>query len=886
MVSGSTVVYAGSRVRLTSAPSIFLFALCCVISGCSGCRSEESTADAGLAALADVLFSGCAAVVRGPSGPVCELGESRTLRVVMPDGVRSIEAPREADHVTVEGTASGKPARFTLAIASARKTAWLDEAKAARARGDLAHATEIARPHATAVDPVERALAEGMLARIALAGGRAEEAFPHFRRAIELHRAAGRVSDAADDSFALAFALHQRSRRYDEARAVLDAAKGELALYPEGRAREPYYRGILAAETGDHRGALAMLREATRLADELGMTKLARNARSSTALEMQELGRAKEALVLLRDLEKELADGAPCERAEAANNVGWGALLVEDDDARAPLERAIAIEGCADAYVRSFALANLARVALREGDLDAAERRLAEARAAVKEPRGVERIAHLEIEGRIDLARGRAARALARFDDALAFARAAVLPLPEWSALTARADALEALGKKSEAAATLLEAERVLDDAALLVPLGEGRAAFVADRSRSARAAVDLLVRLGRAGDAARVARRSRARVLAGVERALRIASLSPPERARWDDAVRAFRAARAELDAAAANDWKLAADDLKNTVDQRRGRERDLRTALEAAMAVLSKSAPVDGDDATLAEGDVELVVHPTAKGWIAIARGDRGATAWPVPEPSRPAGELARALLDPLATTLDRARRLRVRAYGGWRTVDVHALPFRDRPLVATLAVDYPVGLAARRRRDASDGVVVVGDPTGDLPSAGDEARAVAKLLSPEARVTLLVRDDASSDRLGAALRGASTFHYAGHGVYAGREGWESALPLAHGSRLTVADVLAIAPAPSRVVLSGCDAAKSEGDAEGLGLAQAFVAAGADEVLAPVRPVSDALAAKLAARVHGGRTSLADALRAASLALHAEDAQADWAAFRVLAP
>ena len=90
---------------------------------------------------------------------------------------------------------------------------------------------------------------------------------------------------------------------------------------------------------------------------------------------------------------------------------------------------------------------------------------------------------------------------------------------------------------------------------------------------------------------------------------------------------------------------------------------------------------------------------------------------------------------------------------------------------------------------------------------------------------------------------------------------------------------------PAPARVVLSGCDAAKSEGDAEGLGLAQAFVVAGAEEVLAPVRPVSDTLAAELATRVHRDRAPLADALRAASLSLHAGDARADWAAFRVLA-
>lgn len=874
------MVYAGSPVHLTSAPKIFLAALFVVI---PGCRERTTPTDAGVGAAVALPFSGCAAVVRGLDGrPVCELGDARRIRIATPSGPKHVDVPRDADHVTVDG--------FTLSIARATKMAWLDEAKEARTRGDAARARELALAHVSDPDPVAGALAEGLVARIDLAAGRAEDAFPRFKKAIDAHRFARRVSDAADDSFALAFALHQRSRRYDEARAVLDATTSELPLYPEGRAREPYYRGILAGETGDHRGALTLLKEASTRATELGMTKLARNARSSTALEMQELGRTKDALALLRDLQKETTEGSDasaCERAELANNVGWVALLVEGEEPRPPLERALKIEGCSDAYVRSFALANLARLELREGHVDDAAQRLAEARAAVKEPRGVERIEHRVLDGRIELARGHAAKALAIFDEALAFARAAVLALPAWNVLTARAEAQTALGKNDDAARSLLDAERVLDEAALLVPLGEGRASFVADRSRSARAAVDLLMRIGRAADAARVARRSRARVLAGVERALRIASLPPAERARWEDAVRSFRTARAELDAAAADDWKLAADDLKKTVEARRGREGALRAALEAAMGVLSKNARDDATgDPPLAAGDLELVIHPGTKGWVAVARDADVAVAYPLPEPTGTSAELARALFDPITARIEHALRVRVRAYGAWRAVDVHALPWQGGPLVASVAVDYPVGLSTRGATSADDRALVVGDPTGDLPNAGDEARTVAATFPPD-RVLLLVRDAANAEKVSSALRSAATFHYAGHGVFAGVEGWESALPLAGGGRLGVADVLALAPAPSRVVLSGCDAAKSEGDAEGLGLAQAFVAAGSNEVLAPVRPVADVLAAKLASKIHRERTAapLAFVLRDAANAMRKEDPAADWAAFRVLA-
>ena len=205
----------------------------------------------------------------------------------------------------------------------------------------------------------------GSFARIALSRGRADDAFPLFREAIALHRGAERVSDAVDDSFALAFALHQRSRRYEEARAALDGIDADLAIYAEGRARAPYYRGTLAAETGDRRQAVALLREAERAARRLGMAKLERNARAALALELQELGRARASLPLLAALERELdaasSEGkgeAPsaCERVEVANNRGWGALLANEadiseggagtEDARGALERALAIEGC------------------------------------------------------------------------------------------------------------------------------------------------------------------------------------------------------------------------------------------------------------------------------------------------------------------------------------------------------------------------------------------------------------------------------------------------------------------------------------------------------------------------------------------------------------
>lgn len=943
MVGGSTLVYAGTIVRLTSARSILaLGALALSFQGVACKRETPAPSEAPREAALDVAFAGCAAVIVRGDRTVCELGEARALRLVPPEGAKDVsvevdgrrvdarpddagapgasaedggawrasarsrarlvvDVPASGRGLVVRGAVAGKPAAFALDLEAAPKTAWLDDAKAARQKGDLAAARALLAPHQA--DP----RAKGLLARITLAEGRAAEAFPLFRAAIAAGREGGRVSDVVDDSLALAFALHQRSHRYDEARAALDAIAPELPRYPEGRAREPYYRGILASETGDRRAASALLHEAGSRAEMLGMSRLERNARAAVALEMQAMGRFTESLEILRALAND-PEVKGCERAEIANDIGWGLLLAKEDGARAPLAAAASVEGCADAYLQSFALANLARLELDAGDAGAARRRLDEARARVKEPRGTERLAWLDLEAHITLREGGARAALATFDEERSLARAALLLEYEWAALVGRAEALGALGRDSDASAAFLEAEAIVERAMLLVPLGGGRSGFLAQRSRSASDAIGVLVKLGRVDEAAEIARRSRARLLAGVERALRVERLTGEGRARWEAAVRAYRDARDALDREAGKDWALPAQDLLKATEARRAREKGARDALEAAIAALADA----GQEAprprhTVAEGDVELVLHPAPGGAVAFladaSRTTAHAFAAPPdvrPDPAHPLA-LPEAVLSPLAARLRGARRLRVLAYGALRGVDVHALvlPGRAGPLVETVVVDYPLGLSPRAEpaRGAHERrAVVVGDPLSDLPHARAEAEAAARALRDRTKVQTFLGAEATSRALTSALPRAELFHYAGHGIYAGVEGFESALPLADGGRLTVGDLLALSPAPRTVVLSGCDAARSAGAAEGLGLAQALVVAGSEEVLAPVRPVPDALAAKLADALYAaadggggdggdGTFSLASRARAALARLRAENPASDWAAFRVIA-
>lgn len=942
--------YAGTHTCLTSGPSIFrqglsrlarLLALALLLGvtavSAPGCKRKPPPSPTRSTLELGVAFAGCEAVRIDDRGPVCELGESRSIRLVVakivtdvtihaarhgedPSAevrlrevaredpqrtVRSVEVPVGLERVIVRGKTAAGIKSFELVIAASRRVPWVLEAKGLRSKGELAKARAVASAHTSDPDPADRAAAKDLLARIALGEGHAEDAFPLFREAIAAHRAARRVSDEIDDSFALAFALHQRSHRYDEARSVLDAIAKSLPSYPEGRAREPYYRGILASETGDPRRALGLLRNAEIEAFYLDMKKLHRNALAALALELLAIGDAAESVKILTTLAKD-PEVKGCERVELANDLAWAMLLENDsrltkaESPRPFLEAALADASCSDAYVRSFALGNLAREALNAGELTTAEKHLAAARAAVTEPRGTERLAWLEIEARLLLSKKEPAKALARFEEARSLARAGLLLEAEWSALIGRGEALEALGKRAEAAAAYLAAEDVLDRTTLLVPLGEGRGKYVAERSRSARAAVDLFVAIGKNEDAARVARRSRVRVIETIDYVVRVGTLDAAARVRWEAALRTYRSAREAIDSEAAGDWRLPGDGLARATESRKQRETELRVALESAMSVITGAAR-SGTDARAAEPiapqDLELVVHPGKKDWYAFAADATTTTAHKLDARYDAPDVLAPSLFGPITARIKAARRVRVRAYGRWTTVDVHSLPFEGAPLLEQVAVDYPVGL--RRAEDAGHfdrRALVVGDPHDDLAAARREASAVAKALDGVMPHSLLLGALATSQAVAAALPRAGLFHYAGHSkAFQGADGWQNQLSLAAGGRLTVGDLLSLAPAPRKAVLLGCNAATSTDGGE-LHLAHALIASGSEEVIAPVATVDDVVTARLADALYAEDIrkttldlatdgSLAQAYRLAWRRVHAEKPDVDLSSFRVLA-
>ena len=130
----------------------------------------------------------------------------------------------------------------------------------------------------------------------------------------------------------------------------------------------------------------------------------------------------------------------------------------------------------------------------------------------------------------------------------------------------------------------------------------------------------------------------------------------------------------------------------------------------------------------------------------------------------------------------------------------------------------------------------VAVVAGP--GLRHAEDEARAVASAWGEQA--VIISGEDATVERVLAAMNEAAIVHIAAHGSFRSDNPLLSAIRLADGP-LTGYDLARFRAPPSLVVLSCCDTGMSDSETGALGLSGLLVGAGVTGSVASVAPVSD---------------------------------------------
>jgi hypothetical protein len=172
--------------------------------------------------------------------------------------------------------------------------------------------------------------------------------------------------------------------------------------------------------------------------------------------------------------------------------------------------------------------------------------------------------------------------------------------------------------------------------------------------------------------------------------------------------------------------------------------------------------------------------------------------------------------------------------------------------------------------RREDERLSVLLVSNPTGDLPGAELERERVERILrrNPAARVTVIAGRAASRARLRAEFESGDydVLHYAGHASFNAASPAASGVLCSDGA-LVGADLGALARLPSLVVFNACESgrvrrarARMARVAVQSGLAESFMRGGVANYVGTYWPVSDSAAVSFASSFYDALASQQD--------------------------
>ncbi len=172
----------------------------------------------------------------------------------------------------------------------------------------------------------------------------------------------------------------------------------------------------------------------------------------------------------------------------------------------------------------------------------------------------------------------------------------------------------------------------------------------------------------------------------------------------------------------------------------------------------------------------------------------------------------------------------------------------------------------------------VLLVANPTCDLPAAGSEGQFLGDLFSGNrCTVTRLTEREATKGNLLKALSSGEydILHYAGHADFVDKDPGQSGL-LCHDGRLSGREIAAAEGAPQLVFLNGCESVRMRDGRSGNGatparprtiherlyvdlresvsLAEAMLLGGVNNLIGTYWPVNDAAAGKFAAIFYSG--------------------------------
>ncbi len=787
---------------------------------------------------------------------------------------------------------------FSLKLRSIRPCPQVDEARDLFSKGAPAKALVLLSTAAQGSNC--RAKSAGAKGRLLLAMDKPTEAADYLRQAIELDVQDENMVARVDDTLTLAWILTFRKPSYTEAGRLLDELGSLIQERPELMASWKYYRGQLARENGDIRTAMELFSDSEIWARRLGLSRLLFGVVQALADCMQVLGREAKADALLQKLlQEESRNLSPCDLAALYTNQGWLRLRWHKDgaDARAPLEKALILYRgkCSSREDEANILLNLSLVSLLRHDLDEAKVLLDKASAVQPEPGLLLDTWMSDIRGRLELENNRPGNALEIYKKM----QRKTLPLSfsRWRSQVGKAKALRLMGRIDDSLDEYELAEGLLDRQVCLVPLSKGRTGFLGDKLSATSEFIDLLLKKGLKKKAMNAARRSRARALWALAAGRTGGKIQSLEKFRIS--MNRLQQLQEKIDTAASDDLPALMAKIKSITTK-------ARMALDHAWGISLPRLPNDDIASSYDSDTCFLIYHPLPEGWVGFGYFDGKIIVKRLeftPTDHTTDERLSRVLLEPFKKMIVSSGQVAVLPFGQLQHVDFHALALDGRllsdwaPVVYPL--DVPVPTPVVKQEQPFPLALQVVDPSGNLPGARKVADSIEKsLLKNGWNVRRLDGTRAKRKSVLAELGQAGLFHFSGHARFGGLDGWDSSLVLYDKPGIGVADILASARVPRVVILAACKSgtAASSGPT-GLGLAQAFILAGAKVVVGSSRELDDETAARLfetfykensfgPGKINQSSKNIARAIERTQLKLLSSCSSCDGSSLRVLIP
>ncbi len=689
---------------------------------------------------------------------------------------------------------------------------------------------------------------ESNQAHILMKLGRYGEALEHIGRARKAASSLDLPASLADIDLDEA-QLHQERGHYREALALLDSAQARLrgidapellGTIHEVRAIAHYYLGDFSEAMDELHAAIRDYRAAARAGQgatahrNLGLIHFFLGDTAAAVTELEAAARLHE------------QGGSPYERAMDLDAMGVVRQRSGDlPGARRALESALAtLATDPQPGHRGDVLADLAAVELASGPArrDVGLELLRQATSLFEDEQdaiGLQQTATMIAEARLEAGEVGAARAA--LENARERTSRRRLAEYEWRMLYLEGRVLEASGQEREAGGrygdAVSEVEHLRGD---LAPAA-WRAAVLEDRIAPYRSLSRWHRLRGETSDAYRVARMAKARTF--VEQLL-LPSFSPEPAAgeMFPRPLLPAVVAPVAVIQARLEPRELLLDFFYD--------DRGL-VVFQVEREKLSAVAIVDSEASEALQGTLEILRNPgrPAADPKGIAQAWRGA--------ARLAGQ---QLLGPLLPAMQDSERLLISPNGPLHGIPFAALEVEGRPLVSRWSSSLlPAAetLLERREENAAPAgsTLIFGDPLWGkaedaIPGSAEEARRVADLVGSAA--SLYVGKAATETVFREEAPARDRIHLAAHGRSNSLSPAHAYIQLAPGKgqdgRLEAVEIASMSLPASLVVLSGCETGieggLSRGSAEGderIGLARAFLAAGARSVVASLWKLDD---------------------------------------------